>query len=263
MEEAPLQPPGAEPVPELLPAPAGLAPFRAGKAFLSLLAYFGGQFLFGVVAVIITAICTGASGRGARDGRFLQGALVGAGIGSALAVLWATRRWARHLARDPSPSGLGLVRPPIRSLLLSILAGAALAVAYLAGVLALGGDGSKEDPGPVSKLAVQSGTGRLIWAVFALAIAPPAEELLFRGLMLKGFAASWGIRAASILTTLIFVVLHLQETRSSVLALIAIGALAASALTARLLTGSLYCSMVLHFAYNLVIVTAVYAALGY
>ena len=46
--------------------------------------------------------------------------------------------------------------------------------------------------GPVAKMAASNGMGRAVWAVLAVLIAPPVEELLFRGVMLRGMIASWG-----------------------------------------------------------------------
>jgi len=262
MEASDLQDPGRDPgLPPLAPAPPP-RPFRAGKAFLAFLVYLAAQFLFAVAASVVVVVFSPGSDRGARKEHLLHAAVFGAGIGSAVGVLWATKRWARDLARDRSPSGLGLVRPPGRTLFLSALAGGAVAAAYIAILLFRGGDSSNSSTGPLAKMASQPGTGRILWALFAVLIAPPSEELLFRGLMLKGMAASWGVRTASILTTLIFVALHLPETGSSPLATGVISALALSTLAARLLTGSLYSSIALHVAYNGVLVLMVYAVLG-
>ncbi len=98
------------------------------------------------------------------------------------------------------------------------------------------------------------------WATLAVLIAPPIEEFMFRGVLWTGFSRSWGPVVAAIVVTLVFVVIHLTEAAGYPPALLSITAMAAAALAARIVTGSLVPPIFLHAAYNAVIVTS---ALGF
>jgi len=116
--------------------------------------------------------------------------------------------------------------------------------------------------GLLARAAGRGGLPRISWTLLALFIAPPSEELLFRGLLLKGLAASWGPWCASFVVTVLFVTLHLSETIHYWPSTIFILLLSIAALVARLQSGSLVTSMALHAGYNGVIVAAVYAWAG-
>jgi membrane protease YdiL (CAAX protease family) len=100
----------------------------------------------------------------------------------------------------------------------------------------------------------------LAGAALALLAAPVLEELFFRGVLLQGFARSWGLRVSSVLVTVLFWMLHLSETIGYWPANVAIVALAVVALVARLRTGSLGAAVAAHLGYNVLVVAAVYAS---
>jgi len=86
-------------------------------------------------------------------------------------------------------------------------------------------------------------------ALFAILIAPPIEELLFRG-VLFAFFERLGIRFAVAATALLFAGLHLQEYQGAwnhELLILIVGLVFS---LARALTGSLAPSIVLHMSYN-------------
>jgi len=86
-------------------------------------------------------------------------------------------------------------------------------------------------------------------ALFAILIAPPIEELLFRG-VLFAFFERLGIRFAVAATALLFAGLHLQEYQGAwnhALLILIVGLVFS---LARGLTGSLAPSIVLHMSYN-------------
>ena len=92
-------------------------------------------------------------------------------------------------------------------------------------------------------------------------MAPPVEEFLFRGLLLKGFTVSWGATAAGVVVSIVFVMLHIPETMHYWPALVAVSALAVATLAIRLVTGSVFTSMALHAAYNGVMVLICFVAI--
>jgi membrane protease YdiL (CAAX protease family) len=111
----------------------------------------------------------------------------------------------------------------------------------------------------LAQAATAGGAARVLWAVLALAVAPPTEELLFRGVLYGGLARSWGARAAAVATTVLFVALHATEIGRFWPGWAVISALGALALRARLKTGSLVPAIALHAAYNMGLVLVAYA----
>ena len=145
--------------------------------------------------------------RPARRRRRARGRGVAGGVGAGLR---SARRWrARRSSRRSSSCGSVLsVRP--------------------------------HDLGPLARAASAGGWARLLWAALAVALAPPIEELVFRGAFYGGLARSWRPRdRAAVVTTAVFVALHVTELGAYWPAWIAIAALGALALRARVVTGSL------------------------
>lgn len=76
-------------------------------------------------------------------------------------------------------------------------------------------------------------------------IAPFAEELIFRGVMYAGTKSGWGVAAACIVTSLIFGIAHGNILQGLYAALAG-----AVFVIITELTGSLWCSIAAHMAYN-------------
>ena len=83
------------------------------------------------------------------------------------------------------------------------------------------------------------------------------EEFTFRGVIFAGFCRSLMRPTAGLLVTVLFVAMHF-EAYSSGPALIAISLMSGAAVIARVTTASLVPAIVLHAAYNVVIVIAAY-----
>jgi len=141
---------------------------------------------------------------------------------------------------------------------------ALLGLAFVAAFVAVGGalPARPDAMGPLARAAQMGGWARACWAVLAIAVAPPTEELLFRGVLYAGLARSWGRASAAATTTAIFVALHATELGAYWPAWIGIALLGAVALRVRLVTGSLLPAIALHASYNLGLVLVVYATRG-
>ncbi len=127
-----------------------------------------------------------------------------------LALIWllALRAWPPPLA------SIGLARPHIplwRVLAASFIAfGANLGFAYLyeRAATALGWNFLTPPPLPSNLLLPGEW---VIFSVIALAVATPiAEEVFFRGFVLRGLSHSWGFVPALVVSSALFAALHLQ-----------------------------------------------------
>jgi len=222
--------------PNRLPSPNERSSFRARQAFLTLLVYVGIQWIlpfFGVFFLTVPlkkvispdAIIVLATGV--------------ASLASAGATIGIIRTWAMDLVHDKSSSGLGLVHPSIRSLVTWGLLGAVIGAAYVAFTLSSKRASSGEHP------------GRAAWALVPLLVSSATEEVVFRGLLLRGFAASWGFLKASIVSTFCFAAMYLLVTIFDWPQTIALSVMAVAALAARLYSGSLYCSLTFRLIFAL------------
>ena len=260
--DVPVEADVALPPPSLPPRPR----LRATHAWLAFAMLFGVQFVSGIVFFIFLMTLAAMSGenlleRGGMEkvmARSQAEFLLVAAVMSAAAVLLSVRIWGSHLLRDRTPDGLGLFVPPARQTLMWGLAGGAFAMGYLLVCSSLLPADPSMPLGPLAAAAKAGGAARLAFAVVALLIAPPIEELLYRGLMLRGFAASWGMRASATVVTILFVLMHLAETFRYWPATIAILVLAITTALARIRTGSLVPPLAVHFAWNAAIVIAIY-----
>jgi membrane protease YdiL (CAAX protease family) len=247
------------------PSGAGPRPFGAWRAAKIFLAFLGIQVVVAVVGAVRTFLRRGEGVRfppsagGTAPPELLVDALGAALVGtllSALCVVILLRGAFGRPGGDVARVDVGWLPASRRAAGLAGLSGLGLAAAYvtLAGLAHLRPDGA----GPLARAAEAGGTPRVLWAALAL-VAPPIEELMFRGVLYGGLARSWGKRAAAATTTLLFVALHGPEIGGFALGWVVIGALALLALRARVATGSLVPATAAHAGYNLGLVLVAFA----
>jgi len=232
-------------------------PFTALHALLSFALVFLAQVVAGFGVVFAAVIVKMASGENVSESGAMRQLTESLGIPLLLASAWISaavlivvlRAWAWPLVPDRTDEGLGLVAPARNQILALALIGVACAGTYLA-LISLAHLKPTGPLGPIARVALESRAGRTAWIVVALCYAPVIEELLFRGLMWRGLRASWGVIPAGAIVTLLFFALHLGETMHFWPAMIAIATLSVATLLARVRTGSVVASMVLHAAYN-------------
>jgi membrane protease YdiL (CAAX protease family) len=254
-DPAPARDPVASRAPDS-PVDSAPPPFRAGKALLSFLLVLLAQAIAVLMLVSVGEVISPGKSSLKEPG-FQTALLLSVSLAFLAGAFLAARLWARALVRDRSPSGLGLFIPARGQILRWTSSGVGLAILWVAFSM-LSRSHASQSLGPVAQAAARGGLARLVWALIAIGIAPLGEELLFRGLLYKGFEASWGRTAASVLVTALFVSLHVAEVSHQWVALAPITLLALLALAARRKTGSLAPAMALHSAYNGSIVAFVY-----
>ena len=91
-------------------------------------------------------------------------------------------------------------------------------------------------------------TSPVILLVLTVVVAAPVwEEVLMRGFLFEGLASRWGGIAAVVITSLVFASLHLQYDLYGMGQVLAMGLYLGAV---RMITGSVYTTILLHFAAN-------------
>ena len=244
-------------------------PWRMGaaRAWLIFASYLGVQLAIGLavgVAVSVAYFARHGLGRHSALPVDVNRSIVIAGgvggmVGAALVAYWLARRAAR---REPGlfrAIGWSGATPRVRTF--AVLWGVALGIAFLT-LFAIFPPPKDFHPGAILDALNAGGWVVALWVLVAIAIAPPVEEFVFRGVMWTGLSRSWGGGAAGAVVTVVFVALHFPETRTYVPAIAAITGLGLSTLAIRRLSRSLVPSVLLHASYNGVMVLSFFAGLA-
>jgi membrane protease YdiL (CAAX protease family) len=174
--------------------------------------------------------------------------------GYLLAVLFALRyirRAGPARLHDGAPAGLAWRAAPMQAY--GVAAGLALAITLLVMLIyrVFPVDPQALKDSPLEKAFETPGWPALALVVLALFLAPPAEELVFRGGVFAGLASRFGPWGAAIGSTLLFVGAHAQEKLHYPPGFIDVGLVAAAAAWLRLRYGSIKPGIALHLLYNL------------
>ena len=233
--------------------------FGAGRAIGIFVAYLAAQLGAGVIVFVGVAVglVVHGSGAGADAGdiaeRMPEIATLPSAIAGNLVAAWIVFRMTRRSLPGPLRAGalasIGWSRSSKSSVLRAAAVGFVLFLFYAFVLIRWFPRPPNQAPGPLAKAAMVPGWPRFVW-VFLVLTAPPIEEFLFRGVLLTGFAKSWGRTVSAILVTVIFVSLHLPEVGRYWPALCAISSVAVLLLAIRLRSGSLAPAVAMHTAYN-------------
>ncbi|HYM13184.1 MAG TPA: CPBP family intramembrane glutamic endopeptidase [Bryobacterales bacterium] len=170
-------------------------------------------------------------------------------------MFWIIRRIVR--ARDPRPfrDAIRWVWPA-QPAVVYLGGGAllALTVAALSWVLPM----SKRHV-PMEELFKDPASAFLL-AAFGVLIAPPVEELLFRGFLYPVVERSHGVVAAVVATAALFSLLHAQQYGWAWQNLLLLGYVGVVFGAARAKSGSLVPSTLMHAGYNLTLFVGLYAS---
>ncbi len=252
--------------------PAPGAPGRIGAVLaLGLLAvYLGTQAVGGVLLGMAGPFIVAARGGDFRDADAGAKAALEfqAPVGIVCALLGGLLVLAlvlRRARRGGGPSLLrqvGLVTPRLGSLVAAILIGALVAGVYLGLSTTLWRPAPDTTLGPTTQMAAEGGWQRELWTFLGLVAAPPVEELVFRGALFAGFAWSWGVPAAAVVTSVLFIGLHYAEFQAYWPPAFGLTALALATLAVRIRTGSVWDAVAVHFGYNATLIAVARALLA-
>jgi len=155
--------------------------------------------------------------------------------------------------RLPFWAGIRWRNPTGRQALLFFLEGFILGVALQFAPTLL----PDQESFPLERL-LSSTEAALAVGLFAVLVAPFMEELIFRGVLFAIFEKQAGLWLATVATAVLFAALHVPEywgAWNHVLLILVVGVVFS---LARAVTGSLAPSVILHLAYNLFLVIALF-----
>ena len=170
-------------------------------------------------------------------------------LASAIWSIWFVRRSARPLIGRGDAAGIAWRAARLQGYFAA--AGVALLAAVFAAatMVALPPD-PDQLMGPTSKLLDTPGLPRAVITLLALAGAPLMEEFVFRGAFFAALAGRWGAIAAGVVTTLVFMALHVFDKIYWWPGFVVVGFLGALLVLLRLRYKSLWPGMLAHFLYN-------------
>lgn len=269
--DVPPPPPGTWPLASVQPppppgAPAGAprgAPYGAigvglGLSSAAIAVYFVTQLLLqlvvGFVGLGLDLLDPALLDPEASGGVGLLGLVVASQVAGLLAVLLLLRR-----RRVPLGDVVGPLRPAGRR----VAAGVGLGIAALIGSsllvsLLITLTGSEATPERVLTEDLMGTPGELLLVVAAAVVmAPLVEELLFRGLLHRALRRRLTIAPATLLSSALFAVVHLDVATSQPLALAGLTLVGAVLAVAAERTGGLLVPVVIHATYNAVTIVVV------
>jgi membrane protease YdiL (CAAX protease family) len=235
-------------------------PLRLRHVIVTFLAYLGAQAIVWTSAAIVVALRLGngageeAISRGLKP--LLPALLPVSVLAGGLGVVWGLRSWVHRF----DPRGLVetvAIRAGTRSQLRrGIVLGATLGLVALLVMPYV--PYSPSSPDLVDELIASSTLARWSWIVSAVILAPPVEELVFRGVLLGGLTQVWSLRAAAVVSAITFWAMHAPEWLRYWPAAVAIGLMTIIVTVLRLRTRALGPCIAAHSAYNLLMASAIF-----
>lgn len=242
----------------IAPASPARAALRARHVAAALAAYLAAGALVWFVAAVVATMQLDVGAREEAVTQVLKTlvpiALPVSGAAGCIALLLTLRGWRKRMSTRALAETIGLGRGTDHQLFIGLIAGAALSVIFL--ILMPYVPYRPSSPSLITEIALGSGLSWWAWIISAVALAPPIEEFMFRGVLLGGLTGTWGLRAGALVSATMFWLMHAPEWLEYWPAAVAIALMTAVVTWLRLRTRSLGPSIAAHFAYNLVLVGA-------
>jgi membrane protease YdiL (CAAX protease family) len=220
-----------------------------------------------IAALIVSSIVAAAAG--VDSGRVSDdvGVLLASVVGQAIGVIGTLELVARRKGRGSLGADFGLVaRLPGGSwttAALWLLAGVALQLAILPFLqIVVDVHGKAETQDVVEQFKQARGPALVLFAVIVVTVAPVAEELLFRGALLRALQRRMTPALAAFVSALVFAAVHplLSPSIGSVIAIPGLFALGLLSAALAIRTGNLSASILLHAGFNLLTAVSVVVA---
>jgi membrane protease YdiL (CAAX protease family) len=244
------------------PVPLERSTFGAKRAIWIVFCYLTVQFVFVLVSAIAVTIALMVESHGGHAPKLSAGVLMALGSLGALAGTAAGYRMARG-SFAAGPIGefertLGLRAISSRQLALAAACGVLVSAFNVFVLIRWFPPSATQDLGPLVAATAEGGWARHVCVVFAICIAPPAEEFMIRGVLFSGLSRVLNVIPAACIATVVFALLHVSSASPYWPALIAVLLLGAAAQAARVLSGSLLPGIAMHVAYNATLVLPMY-----
>jgi membrane protease YdiL (CAAX protease family) len=220
-----------------------------------------------VAALVVSSIVAAAAGVDTSRVGDDVGVLLASVVGQAIGVIGTLELVARRKGRGSLRADFGLVArlPGGRwtTAALWLLAGVALQLAILPFLqIVVDVHGKAETQDVVEQFKQARGPALVLFAVIVVTVAPVAEELLFRGALLRALQRRMTPAWAVFVSALAFAAVHplLSPSIGSVIAIPGLFALGLLSAALAIRTGNLSASILLHAGFNLLTAVSVLAA---
>jgi len=220
-----------------------------------------------VAALVVSSIVAAAAGIDTSRVSDDVGVLLASVVGQAIGVIGTLELVARRKGRGSLGADFGLVArlPGGRwtTAALWLLAGVALQLAILPFLqIVVDVHGKAETQDVVEQFKHARGPALVLFAVIVVTVAPVAEELLFRGALLRALQRRMTPVWAAFVSALAFAAVHplLSPSIGSVIAIPGLFALGLLSAALAIRTGNLSASILLHAGFNLLTAVSVLAA---
>jgi membrane protease YdiL (CAAX protease family) len=222
--------------------------------------YLAGQAVvwLGVAMVVTIRLGTGADEEAITRGMkpVLPAVLPISVLAGGLGAVWALRSWGKRLELRKLVEAIALRLGTRRQVLQGIYAGATLGLVSLLVMPYV--PYSPSSPDLMDEFLRSPGAARWSWVLTAVILAPPVEELVFRGVLLGGLAQIWNLRAAAFVSGLAFWAMHAPEWLRYWPAAVAIALMTIIVTLLRIRSRALGPSIAAHSAYNLLMASVVF-----
>jgi membrane protease YdiL (CAAX protease family) len=252
----PNPPPVAEPeainLPPIVPKPV----LNAARATLVFVLMFVAQMVGGMIGGVIVVVWAAVHGADLTDKQYITTlvnsspvTLSAVAVAGSLATVAASIALLRPALKDTTSAGAAWVIGSPRDLRSGFFLGLVVA---LSSSLITAPLSKVIHPkfGPLTTMGLTHGIPQITYIILAVLIVPAPEELLFRGVMYGGYFRSFGPRPATVLTTAIFLLMHINELVHFLPATLGIAALALAALHMRVRTSAIGPAIAVHVGYN-------------
>ena len=220
-----------------------------------------------VAALVVSSIVAAAAGIDTSRVSDDVGVLLASVVGQAIGVIGTLELVARRKGRGSLGADFGLVArlPGGRwtTAALWLLAGVALQLAILPFLqIVVDVHGKAETQDVVEQFKQARGPALVLFAVIVVTVAPVAEELLFRGALLRALQRRMTPAWAVFVSALAFAAVHplLSPSIGSVIAIPGLFALGLLSAALAIRTGNLSASILLHAGFNLLTAVSVLVA---
>ncbi len=233
-----------------------LRDLNAFSGTIILLTYFAAPALCVMCVAVITFVVTRGLGIQDNDLILRANAKLGpvlsilqpvlGGIATVLMSFWLFP----NCVKDRGPNGAAWVRGNWKAIAEGFAIGLIVAAGVILMTKTMRHHVHYRDVSPVDRMLLRPGFWRLASVVAFVLFAPPAKEILFRGILFGGYRKSFGSVWATVLTTFLFLLGHFPKVSYYLPAFAGICGLAVAALWCRLRSGAIGPAIAVHMGYN-------------